>query len=75
MDLSQKLGDESESPETGDNEPMAIKRPKRHPGEYLLRLDVLVFFGYGGPNVSWSKVAILGMVIQPLIGNPYNGAL
>ena len=21
----------------------------------------------------WSKVAILGMVIQPLIGNPYNG--
>ena len=24
-------------------------------------------------NVPWSKVAILGMVIQPLIGNPYNG--
>ena len=23
--------------------------------------------------VPWSKVAILGMVIQPLIGNPYNG--
>ena len=22
--------------------------------------------------VPWSKVAILGMVIQPLIGNPYN---
>ena len=25
------------------------------------------------PHVPWSKVAILGMVIQPLIGNPYNG--
>ena len=27
------------------------------------------------PNtyVPWSKVAILGMVIPPLIGNPYNG--
>ena len=24
-------------------------------------------------GVPWSKVAILGMVIQPLIGNPYNG--
>ena len=24
-------------------------------------------------NVPWSKVAILGMVIPPLIGNPYNG--
>ena len=24
-------------------------------------------------HVPWSKVAILGMVIQPLIGNPYNG--
>ena len=24
-------------------------------------------------SVPWSKVAILGMVIQPLIGNPYNG--
>ena len=23
--------------------------------------------------MPWSKVAILGMVIQPLIGNPYNG--
>ena len=23
--------------------------------------------------VPWSKVAILGMVIPPLIGNPYNG--
>ena len=23
--------------------------------------------------VQWSKVAILGMVIPPLIGNPYNG--
>ena len=23
--------------------------------------------------VPWSKVAVLGMVIQPLIGNPYNG--
>ena len=23
--------------------------------------------------VPWSKVAILGMVIQPLMGNPYNG--
>ena len=23
--------------------------------------------------VPWSNVAILGMVIQPLIGNPYNG--
>ena len=26
-------------------------------------------------NVPWSKVAILGMVIQPLIGNPYNGSI
>ena len=25
--------------------------------------------------VPWSKLPILGMVIQPLIGNPYNGAL
>ena len=25
------------------------------------------------PDVPWSKVAILGMVIPPLIGNPYNG--
>ena len=25
--------------------------------------------------VPWSKVAILGTVIQPLIGNPSNGAL
>ena len=24
-------------------------------------------------HVPWSKVAILGMVIQPLIGNPYSG--
>ena len=24
-------------------------------------------------HVPWSKVAILGMVISPLIGNPYNG--
>ena len=24
-------------------------------------------------DVPWSKVAILGMVIQPLIGNPYDG--
>ena len=24
-------------------------------------------------NVPWSKVAILGMVIPPLIGNPCNG--
>ena len=23
--------------------------------------------------VPWSRVPILGMVIQPLIGNPYNG--
>ena len=23
--------------------------------------------------MPWSKVAILGMVIPPLIGNPYNG--
>ena len=23
--------------------------------------------------MPWSKVAILGMVIQPLVGNPYNG--
>ena len=26
-----------------------------------------------GPFVPWSKIAILGMVIPPLIGNPYNG--
>ena len=25
------------------------------------------------PCVSWSKVAIWGMAISPLIGNPYNG--
>ena len=29
--------------------------------------------GFEWPNVPWSKVAILGMVIPPLIGNPYNG--
>ncbi len=26
-----------------------------------------------GAYVPWSKVAILGMAIPPLIGNPYNG--
>ena len=25
------------------------------------------------PNVPWSKLAILGMVIQPLVGNPFYG--
>ena len=29
--------------------------------------------GTGLVYVPWSKVAILGMVIPPLIGNPYNG--
>ena len=31
---------------------------------------------YGAPmNEPGSKLLVLGMVIQPLIGNPYNGAL
>ena len=63
MDLSEKLGDDPNHPKRVFFEPMAIKLPKRHPGEYLLRLDVLAFFGYGGPNNTLSHLVFgcLGM--------------
>ena len=48
-----------------DSEP-AIHSSRHFLHERFLKLVLSIY-------VPWSKVAILGMVIPPLIGNPYNG--
>ena len=46
--------------------------------DFRVKLMNINVFNHGFPGiyVPWSKVAILGMGdLQPLMGNPYNGAL